>query len=158
MKPLASAALLVAVAAPCAARAQDAPRPGIELRADALLGTVDAYHAGAGLTVPMGYYVRLTTVGAYGVAREAATWQRSARADVLMRFLLDPFREHRYGLSAGGGISVRYDAGLGWRPFLAVVADLELPTTHAWKPALQVGLGGGARIGLVLRRGTARFR
>ena len=57
-----------------------------------------------GVQIPMGYYVRVGLDGAVGVATGSVPSPGSradARADVLVRFLLDPFRQSAYGLSAG---------------------------------------------------------
>lgn len=149
-------ALLVA---PAATRAQQtALRPHPELRTDAILGTVPAAQGGVGVVFPMGYYVRLTTTVAGGVSRVDGESVAGGRGDVLLRFLLDPFRESRWGLSAGGGASVRWEDRRGWRPFLAVVVDLEGPRSGGVSPAVQVGLGGGARVGLALRWSGASAR
>jgi len=37
------------------------------------------------------------------------------------------------------------------RQYLVVVTDLEMPRVGSVVPALQVGLGGGVRVGLVAR-------
>jgi hypothetical protein len=106
------------------------------------------------VNVPAGTYLRVDLVGAGGASWDGGRAGGSARADVIGRFLFDPFRERRWGLSAGGGLSVRYDRGNAsrrWRPLLALIVDLEVPRTGSVAPALQVGLGGGARVGLVIR-------
>lgn len=147
-----AAAVSVLAASGHSVRAQGvALHPYPELRLDALLGQPGALQLGVGVAIPMGTYARLAVIGAGGVASQDGETAGSARADVIMRFLLDPFRQERWGLSAGGGVSVRYDEGAGWRPFLALVLDLEGPRTGALSPAVQLGLGGGARIGVVLR-------
>ena len=48
--------------------------------------------------------------------------------------------------SLGGGLSFRRHA------YLAAVVDLEGPEMHGMLPALQVGLSGGVRAALVIRR------
>jgi len=81
------------------------------------------------------------------------------RLDVLARFLLDPFRQTRYGLSLGGGMSLRAEQGDRVRPVLLVAVDLEgRRSMRGLVPAVQVGLGGGTRIGVVLRRGAQGAR
>ena len=128
-----------------------------EARVDFLAGAVSAVHAGVGVNIPAGYYARVGLVGAAG-ARLSGDAGASARVDAIARFLFDPFFEKRWGLSAGGGVSVRYDEGAGWRPFLAVVVDLEPPGRGAVIPSLQVGLGGGVRVGVALRKRDGRRR
>lgn len=116
-----------------------------------------------GVNVPVGTYLRVELVGAGGASWEDGRAGASARADVIGRFSFDPFRERRWGLSAGGGLSARYDQRVAeeqhrWRAFVAVVLDLEGPLIAGAAPALQVGLGGGVRIGLILRGADPRRR
>ena len=142
-------AATLAGAAPLAA--QTALHPYAETRVDAILGSVPAAQAGAGVVFPLGYYVRLGTTIAGGVSRVDGSAVPGGRGDVILRFLLDPFRESGWGLSLGGGASVRWDDRCGWRPYLAVVTDLETPRRGGVTPAFQLGLGGGARLGVALR-------
>lgn len=155
---LARIALLLCATAGCAgAQESDALRsaPQLELRLDAIdvrgweQGTVQI---GAGAELPLGYYARLGLVGAGGVTARQETTVGSGRADLLVRFLLDPFAESTLGLSLGGGVSVQYAPVGGWREYLTVLLDLELPRLRDVVPAAQVGLGGGLRMGLALRR------
>lgn len=138
------------------------PRPRAEARIDYLAPNPQSLQAGLGLNVPLGTYLRLAVVGAGGASWESGRSGAGARGDVIARFSFDPFRERRWGLSAGGGLSVRYDEPLAasgdrWRALIAAVIDLEGPLMGAVTPALQVGLGGGARVGVVLRAAD-RFR
>lgn len=144
---------LVAIS-PLRAQGLPRPRPQAEARVDYIGPNPDVVHAGVGVNVPAGTYLRVSLVGAGGANWDEGRRGGSARADAIGRFLFDPFRERRWGLSAGGGLSVRYDQGTGgrrWRPLLAIILDLEAPRTGSVAPALQIGLGGGARVGLVIR-------
>jgi hypothetical protein len=147
------------------------PSPSVqpEVRLDAIAGHEPAVQVGAGVQVPMGYYVRLGLVGAVGVATEdrkalvgspdAPPGPLDARADLFVRFLLDPFRQSRFGLSVGGGLSARAEPGDRVRPRLLVAMDVEgRRSSHGVVPALQVGLGGGVRVGVILRRGARLMR
>lgn len=134
-----------------------------ELRADAIIDqTRAAAQLGVGAQIPAGYYARIAVVGAVGTdvsARAGTDRGLNGRIDVLGRFLLDPFRQTRWGLSAGAGVSLRAQAGQGVRPYLVALIDLEGPlSARGVSPALQVGLGGGVRVGVALRRGEARER
>lgn len=158
------AVALTTLAAPLAAEAQQSgapPRPRLEARIDYLAGNPDAVHGGLGLNVPVGTYLRVELVGAGGVGWNDGRTGGSGRADLLARFSVDPFRERRWGLSAGGGLSIRYEAlpmsGDRWRALVAVVLDLEGGLMSSVTPAIQLGLGGGARVGVILR-GADRFR
>ncbi len=140
------------------AGAQDFTHPHPELRIDGISPHPSVLEAGVGPEIPLGYYTRLELLLAGGVARDRGAISGSGRGDVVTRFLLDPFRESRWGLSVGGGVSIRYEPDRGWRDFLVAVVDLEAPQLGRVMPAVQVGLGGGARVGMVLRRAVAGRR
>ena len=148
---------LYALAPPTRALAQQASRssfPPLELRVDAIdvrstrFGT---YQAGIGTNLPLGYYVRLEIDGAGGITRRDSVDHKSGRVDAIARFLLDPFAESDWGLSIGGGLSAMFEENEPAREYLVVVVDLEAPRVAGIVPALQVGLGGGLRIGIVAR-------
>jgi hypothetical protein len=151
---LLSLAALAPVPRAGAQQSAHASFPPFELRIDALdvrslqSGTLQA---GAGMNVPLGYYVRLEIDGAGGITRRDSIDRNSARVDVLTRFLLDPFAEASWGLSIGGGISAAFSEGARPHEYLVVVADLEAPRIGGFVPALQIGLGGGVRVGVVAR-------
>lgn len=126
-----------------------------EWRVDGIFARTGGVEAGLGVSVPTGIYVRNGIVGGVGVGRHGA----EGRTDLVSRFSLDPFRQSRWSLYGGGGISGRYrtkDDG-GARAFLLVFVGLEGPLplghTSGWVPAFEVGFGGGARVGVILRRG-----
>lgn len=158
--------MVVAMAAvPHRASAQAPENPGLmpELRGDAILGRQAAVQLGVGVQIPAGYYVRVGVDGALGArTREtslSAQPHLDGRLDVLARFLLDPFRQTPYGLSLGGGMSLRAEPGDRVRPVLLVAVDVEgRRSTRGLVPAVQVGLGGGTRIGIILRRGAMGAR
>jgi hypothetical protein len=140
---------LVAVA-PLAAQGQPIPIVP-ELRVD-VLGRPRASAQGAfGVNIPAGPYVRVGVLAGVGGRLDSPSGV-AGRVDVLARFLLDPFRQSRWGLSAGGGVSLRADEGDRVRPNLLVALDLEGPRTRSGvSPAFQVGFGGGVRGGVGLR-------
>lgn len=160
MKARALAVVVAAMLSPRRVHAQESPvRVQRELRADLLVGRRPAVQAGAGIQVPLGYYVRIGGDAAVGSRIDGEYAGRlDGRIDLLGRFLLDPFRQSAYGVSAGAGLSSRLTPGQRATPLLLVALDLELRKTPGWTPALQVGLGGGARVGLVLRRGMPGAR
>lgn len=130
-----------------------------ELRVDGLMSAHAAIEVGASAIIPAGIYSRTSVTAATGVVRRNATDARVARFEMVSRFLLDPYRESPYGLSVGGGLGMTNSAGgPQWRPYLALVLDLELERAHGLTPALQLGLGGGARLGVALRSGNDRWR
>ena len=142
-------ALLCAIGTPARAQSQGSMYP--EIRVDGMLSRGSAIQAGVGEEIPLGYYVRLGLIGAAGLTRRDGATAHSERVDLVARYLLDPFRETPDALSLGGGMSFVADPGRRLRPYLVVVADVEGKRRGSWSPALQLGLGGGARIGLVLR-------
>jgi hypothetical protein len=142
-------------------RAQGGGGPPVyaEYRADAIVGRGTSVQGGAGVSLPLGVYVRLAVDASAGATWRDATTRASGRVDAIGRFLLDPFREVPVALSLGGGVSVPYvDKQSQVRPYLLLVVDVEGRTRGPVTPALQIGLGGGTRVGLVLRTSTGRWR
>jgi hypothetical protein len=138
-----------------------AQRPTVthELRVDAIVAHNSAIEGGASLIVPAGVYARTAVTAAGGMAERESAAKGVGRLEVVSRFLLDPFRDWPYGLSIGAGVGVTNLAdGRRWRPYLASVLDLETKRVGKLSPALQVGLGGGVRLGIALRSGTERWR
>lgn len=123
-----------------------------EVRADVIISSATVVHAGAGLSVPLGTYVRAGFIAAIGTGRGGI----DGRTDVIARFQLDPFRQKQWAPYGGGGVSVRYsgDEVGGTRGYLLISAGLEGPVSQGgWAPAFELGLGGGTRIGVALRQG-----
>ena len=126
-----------------------------EWRVDGIFARTSGVEAGFGVSIPQGIYVRTGLVGGIGVGRHGA----EGRTDLLSRFSLDPFRQSRWALYGGGGISGRYraDEDGGSRAFLLLFLGLEGPLplgrTSGWVPMVEVGLGGGARVGIGVRKG-----
>lgn len=151
-------ALLVTLAH--AAAAQQLPTHYTEYRADAIIGgSRTTAQAGVGAVVPLGVYVRFALDGAAGATWHDGVTNGSGRVDAIARFLLDPLREEPVAVSLGGGLSLPYvvhDAHV--RPFLTAVIDIEGRMRGPITPAVQIGLGGGARIGVVLRTSPPRWR
>jgi hypothetical protein len=145
-------ACVLAAARPAAAQRPAAPPRRAELRVDAVTDArVDAVQALAGVAIPIGTYTRLGLLAGGGAAHLSGATVGSVRADAIARFALDPYRQSRWGVSAGGGISVRHEPALGTRGYLALVLDAEGPARGGVAPAIQLGLGGGVRLGVALR-------
>ncbi len=152
-----AAALIVGAAA--RANAQLLTPTYTEYRADGIFGRGSTAQAGLGAVYQLGPYVRTSLDAAGGATWYNALTRASGRVDLIARFLLDPFREARLGLSMGGGVSVPYTDGQAHvRPVLTAVVDLEGRMRRDITPALQLGLGGGTRIGVVLRTSPPRWR
>jgi hypothetical protein len=131
-----------------------------ELRLDGLFARSSAVEAGFGLSIPAGIYVRNGLIGGLGAGRHGM----EGRTDFVTRFSFDPFRESRWAPYGGGGVSGRYRpaADGGSRGYLLIFLGIEGPLPKGgaagWVPAFEVGLGGGARVGFILRRGIAGRR
>ncbi|HYS69781.1 MAG TPA: hypothetical protein VEM14_06025 [Gemmatimonadaceae bacterium] len=127
----------------------------IEGRLDGIFARTPGVEAGLGFTVPSGIYVRSGLVAGLGAGRHGV----EGRTDFVARFSFDPFRQSRWAPYAGGGVSGRYRSSLdgGSRAYLLILLGVEGPLprgrTEGWAPAVEVGLGGGARIAIVIRRG-----
>jgi hypothetical protein len=134
------------------------PPDYLEYRADAIVAHNTSLEAGLGAVEPLGPYIRMGIDGAAGASWRDGSPHPSGRIDAIGRFLLDPFREMQVGLSLGGGVSVPVVIGQPVRPYLAVVVDIEGRMKGPVTPALQLGLGGGARIGVVMRTSVRRWR
>ncbi len=162
-----AALLAVPVLAPGPAGAQAARRAlgaGVvpEGRLEVAAGREPASLAGVGAFVDAGPYARVGLVAAGGVVWADAAGGRAARAageaSLVARFLLDPLRQAPRGVYAGGGVGVRAAAGRG-RPFLLGALGVEGRRARAGvAPALEIGVGGGARVSVVLRRARAGRR
>jgi len=142
------AALAAATARPAGAQRFMQP----EARVDVLGPGRYAWQPGVGLTAGLGYYARLTAIAGYAPSPDARMLDDHWRGDAIVRVVLDPFREERWGLSFGGGLSVRRQT------YLAAVVDLEGPSTVGWLPAVEIGVSGGLRAGVVLRRAVKQRR
>lgn len=134
---------------------RDTTRARPELRIDYLGARLHAVHVGAGVTVPAGTYARVGVVAGagpgWGPGRGAFP---SVRADVVARFLIDPYRRSRIGVSIGGGVGIRHDDG-DTRGLALLVVDVEGQGTRGWIPFASGGIGGGVRVTAGLRRAAS---
>jgi len=146
--------------APAVARGQAvhfAPYP--ELRADVIAAPHTQVTGGGGVEILFGAYVRLGVDASAGAVWNHGSALAAGRADLITRFLLDPFREVPIALSLGAGLTLPVQQGAGpVRPLLAAVVDVEGRRKGAWTPALQFGVGGGVRVGFALRRSPRATR
>jgi hypothetical protein len=118
----------------------------------------DAAQLGVGLNVGTDAYTRVGIIAATGVATDGHATQSATRVDLVARFLLDPFRQSPWGISAGGGVSAANTQNGRWRPYLVGVLDFEGAKHGPIAPAVQLGLGGGVRLGVVLRSAANGWR
>jgi hypothetical protein len=154
---VACAVLIVGPLVPTAVEAQatgpatrDGTRPRVdgEIRLDALVARVDAIQLGAGVTAVAGTYVRMGIDGALGLSRHGL----GGRVDGFARFHFDPFRQSRWAPYGGGGISGRFDKGERTRAYLLVFLGIDGPVKGSITPSFELGLGGGGRVGVILRQ------
>jgi hypothetical protein len=115
-------------------------------------------HLGVGVAVPTGTYLRLAFVAAAGPVWHDGRTSAGGRADATARFVIDPFRQSTWGVHGAAGIGALYDEHERWRPVILLVLGVEGPSIRATIPAFEVGLGGGVRAGLVLRRAVPNRR
>ncbi len=154
--------LIQSAAAPGKVLAQTQPRVAAvgparfdpEFRVDAIVARINALQAGVGMTVVTGTYVRSGVVAGLGFSRGGL----SGRIDGVTRFHFDPFRQSRWGPYGGGGISGRFDRGAGARAYLLLLAGIDGPVKGGMTPSFELGLGGGARVGVIVRRATGERR
>ncbi len=107
---------------------------------------------GAALNVGSAGYGRVALVAAGGTATCGGQTRASARIDAAIRFHLDPYRLAKFGAYAQGGLSGLYNTFDGWRALVSTTIGMELPTRGHTTWALEVGLGGGVRVGAAIRR------
>ncbi len=124
----------------------------IEGRIDAIAAGPAAIHAGVGFTVPMGTYVRSGFDGAIGSSRNGI----SGRVDGFARFHLDPLRQHKWAPYGGGGLTARFDDNRATRYYLLVFLGIDGPVANKLSASIEAGLGGGGRIGVIVRQAAER--
>ncbi len=128
--------------------------PAIEARVDAIFADVSAIHGAVGFTVPIGTYLRSGLDAGIGAGADGI----SGRIDLINRFHLDPFRESRWAPYAGGGLTARFDDNRRGRVYLLIFAGLDGPVWRGLTTSFEAGLGGGGRIGVIVRRAAAERR
>jgi hypothetical protein len=135
-------ACLVALLSAAPALAQWQP----EARAELASAHGTRVELGAGLTWSAGTYLRAGLTATRDVWQSVDSVTAATRAEFAVRFTMDPIAQQRWGFSAGGGVGYRE------RLYFMAIAELEGPRQAGLRPAFQVALGGGVRLGLVLRR------
>lgn len=125
--------------------------PQYEARVDAVLSPAGGVMAGLGVNVRAGWYARLglaLTAGAISTSGDLAATQR---LDVTARFLFDPFAEGRRALYAGAGLGAQRSASGEVEGILLGIVGVEGRSEGRIVPSVELTLGGGARLGVVLR-------
>ncbi|MEO7368765.1 MAG: hypothetical protein ABIZ36_12470 [Gemmatimonadaceae bacterium] len=126
----------------------------IEGRVDVIGAKNSAAQAGIGILMFGGTYLRTGLVGAIGATRDGI----SSRADGFALFHLDPFRESHWAPYGGAGISGRFDQGSRPRAYLLVFAGVDGPVKNGLTTSFEAGLGGGVRLGVIIRQAVAERR
>ena len=140
--------------------AQPERRVLAEGRLDAIMSRARTAQAGIGAIVAAGTYARIVLgAGAGATRRPGGNVLASARAELTVRFLLDPVAQARWAPYLAGGLGY-LDEGAGRRRGVMLLAiGLEGPRSRrGTRAAVEAGLGGGLRLGLVLRRSRTDAR
>ena len=139
-------------AAPVGAQGADTrPARRGEARIDVIAGSRSLVHAGVGVELPVGSYARVEAVLAAGPRLGAGGPEFSARADGLVRFVLDPAARRTRTPYVGAGLSVVAVPG-ATEPNVVALLGLQLAARRAFLPAVELGFGRGVRVGFVLRQ------
>jgi len=153
----------VALAANATANAQvqgpaapDNAKPNVdaEVRLDGIIARVSAVQLGVGATAVAGNHVRIGMDGGLGFSRHGL----SGRIDGFARFHFDPFRQSRWAPYGGGGVSGRFDKGEKARAYLLIFLGIDGPVSGSVTPSFELGLGGGGRVGVILRQARKERR
>ncbi|MDB4907342.1 MAG: hypothetical protein JWO05_2126 [Gemmatimonadetes bacterium] len=131
-------------------------------RVDALGGRLPSVQGGGTVSIPAGIYARVdftVAAGYRGAHGLESSGKATGRGDVMMRFLFDPIGEQRWGLSAGAGVSLKEMDVDRYRPVLLLGIETEGPMVlKRFRPAFTAGLGGGWRLGALLRTAPSSWR
>lgn len=160
----AALALLLALALAIAPREVAAQQratasPQFEGRLDAVLSPVGGAMTGLGVNIRAGWYARVGLAVSAGAVGASSGLRSVQRVDGTARFLFDPFAEGRRAFYAGAGLGAQHSAGSGdVRGFLLGVVGVEGRAAGRIVPSLELTVGGGARLGIVLRSRRAQGR
>jgi len=134
------------------------PRFQPEVRVEGIVARYSGVAGMAGVNTAFGYYIRAGAAIGGGVVHGAAGARQTWRADLAMRFLLDPFAEHRWGPYVGGGVTVRRDGASSTEAGVLLILGVEAARRPRWTPAIECALGQGARVAVVLRQSRRNGR
>jgi len=118
------------------------------LRLDVLGGNPTALQAGAGIAFPASNYFSFGADVGAGISSTGF----SGRVDGFGQFSLDPYHQLEWEPYIGGGVTVRGDGGgPGTRTYLLGFIGANGPSTGAIAPGVELGFGGGVRLGVTMR-------
>lgn len=146
------ASFLLASLFPAIALGQLSRGPQPEVRVETITGRPWSLLGGVGVNVAAGTYTRLGVNAAAGIARVDSRTVAAGRVDGIGRFLLDPFRQSPTGLYGLAGVSAMYLEHDGWTPRVVLGLGLEGRTRGRRITSVEVALGGGVRLAIVVRR------
>ncbi|AHG91739.1 hypothetical protein J421_4202 [Gemmatirosa kalamazoonensis] len=147
-----------------AARAGAQPSTGdrrttTEIRIDGFAARTAGAQAGVGIALDAGTYTRLAVVAGAGFERRpGGALVGVQRLEGVGRFHLDPYRQTRHGVYAGGGLALRHAPGGPVRALVVALLGVEGPPRHGMAAAVEAGVGGGARVGVALRSARRQRR
>lgn len=141
-------------------RPPTAQRLRASLRVDALVDADPATQVGVGVFTRSAYNVRTGLDLGVGAVSRGGDWRSAGRADLIARWLSDPFRQGRWALHAGGGVGLRVERRAVPQTVAIVLLGVERRGARdaAWVPGVEIGLGGGLRLGATLRQDAYRRR
>lgn len=153
-----------------AGHAQRLRGPGglkLEGRMEVVAARDATYEVGPGVSYPLSSYARgalsvtgglpIGEVSAEEVGGEEDVPNGIGRAEGVVRFLLDPFKERERGFYAGAGVGVRWVADTPGTAYLLLLVGLEGEVARV-PAAVELGVGDGARVALVLRQPRRGYR
>ena len=147
--------LLVVTALGLASATADAQLPAQTLPEwRAVVTDPAAAEFGGGLSFRAGLYLRVVPMLSAGVSRDGSAWPSFGRGEVAVRFSPDPFAQQRWAPYAVAGASVVCRRAATCTSPLAMRLGLEGPLVSGrWRPAVELGVGGGVQLAVAWRRG-----
>ena len=147
------------------AQAQRLRGPGgyrLESRLEVIAARHATYAIGPGVAYPLSSYARAAVwVTGGGPIGDGGTDDDVdglvARAEGVVRFHLDPFKERERGFYAGAGIGVRWMSHVSGTEYLMLQFGLERKVGKAIA-AVELGVGDGARLAIVVRQPRRGYR
>lgn len=135
----------------------DAARLALRLGQGVLRAAVSdpaAAELGLGLSWQGGAYLRVLPMLALGAARDGDVWRGTARGELTVRFSPDPFAQQRWAPYAAAGLAVGCRRETVCVPTVVARLGIEGPLVGSrWRPAFEVGVGGGVQLAVAWRRG-----
>ena len=113
----------------------------------------------AGAVGSIGEYLRVGgDLGGGILGGDGRGTRLGARADAYGRFHVDPLAQSRWAPYLVAGGSLRTDERSRGRLYVLAALGVEGPASHHVVPAFELGLGGGVRFSVALRRAFENHR